>query len=264
MRYPKSGSADGPQILTPGLPLTAFLVDDDAVYYLREDELIRQPKDGTPSTRIASLLGKPGRMVADADAIYVSNSLTCEGGEPCTDDRTLLWRVRKDGSAQEPVVRSGLSSVVDLAVDDEHAFFIRHAVLPDDALERADKQGGVPEPVLLDGATVRLERLAIDGDSLYVSDDRRIVRTRKAGGATRVVVGELAARITGVWIGAEHVFWTNNDDAGHVQLRRARKDGTQGHLVVDGRDAYGLALDQGAAYYVTCEGDTATVWMTAG
>jgi hypothetical protein len=263
-RFPKCGSANPPESLSALATGYDLAVDADAIYYLSGADLIRLPKDGSP----ASVLLRDReqgfqQLTADADAVYVSTDLVCIVGQPCGDDRGLLWRAAKDGSAVDAVIRTGGFQLFDVVVDDSEAFFAGNVKGVDGQLGRVAKLGGTPEALRVEGASSSPTALAVDGDALYVGAGAQVYRVGKSGqGASRLAEEPLA--VEDLAVDDEYVYWATSDDQNGGQVRRVSKLGGAAETLADAPDPHDVVVDRGAIYFTTCaHGFAAGVWIMA-
>jgi hypothetical protein len=263
-RFPKCGSSSPPEALAPFSTGSDLVVDEQAVYYLAGEKLMRVAKDGSPPTALLTIPSQDSRQLAiDDDAVYVATDVVCIVGEPCGDERALLWRAAKDGSSAEPILRAGGFQLFDVAVDGSHAYFSGNVQGLAGQLGRVPKRGGTPEAIELAGLVGSPTTLAVAGDTLFFAASAQLFARSTSGGGEATIASE-AYDVQDLAADDDHVYWTVSDLRNGGQVRRAPRAGGVPETLADATDPREIVVDRGAIYFTTCaQGFSAGVWIMA-
>lgn len=189
-------------------------------------------------------------LVSDEESLYW---LTTNG----TVDRSVLYRVSKDGGTADELARFG-KIAHSLRLDDEFVYatiFRPSSPEGEGEIARVAKRGGPVE--LIADALGSAFLVAVDETHAYFAflegtDRHAIARVPKGGGAPEVLVHD-ADPLTQLAVDQTHLYYTQAD-AGLV-MRVAKAGGTPEQLAADLPGVGHLVLDDANLYFTSCRAD---------
>lgn len=157
--------------LAPATAPGPLAADDNAVYFVDGEALMRADLSGGAPVTLAQTGAKPAALLSEGDSLYWVNRGTIAG----FDGRVM--RVAKQGGAATALA-TGQAEPISLAMDQDHVYWVNKG---DGKVRRAPRAGGEATTLR---SLMRPTAIALSGDSYVVADvlSAKLLIYPKAGG----------------------------------------------------------------------------------
>lgn len=176
-----------------------LVVHGKHVYWTDESNLLQVRKKGGEPKTIRKNVG-PGPFVVDDDAIFILSGREVQSGV------AQLVRIDPEDGSRKVLVDEARGS--ELAIDDEHVYWVSPHLGKPTRIMKVSKKGGDPKE-LADG--VNISTLALDGEHVYYCALGKLRRMDKDGGSSMWLLSGCGEHLT---VRGDVSYWSANQSGG--------------------------------------------------